>query len=197
MTSPSITNAAHRLTDGARTAGRTTVWLLRDGGYATIGATDAAVAAVRRLGARAEQLRVELPDLTRLASREDLSASLRTLGSNVEERFGALAGRGREVVDELQRSGPARGVVARTRAARGQVTAAVTSVRGSGDADGEATGSAAAVVGDEPAVDYRSMTAGELRELARERGIRGRHDMNKAQLIAALRETLSSGLVVP
>jgi Rho termination factor, N-terminal domain len=196
MTSPSLDNATRKLTDGARNAGRSTVALLRDGGYATIGATDAAVAAVRRLGERAEQLRVELPDLTKLRNRDDVSVSLRALSSNVEERFDALAGRGREVVESLQRSRPTRNAVAQTRAARSQVEAAVTSVRRAGEAGGEAAVQAA-TVSDNAAVDYQSLTVGQLRDLARERGVRGRHDMNKAQLIAALRETLSSGLVVP
>ena len=180
MTSQATDNPTTKLTAGARNAGRSTVALLRDGGYATIGATDAAVTYVRRLGERAEQLRGDLP-----STRDDLYASLR----NVEDRFGALAGRGREVVESLQRSRPTRDVVAQTRVARSQIKAAVTSVRRAGQAGGEAAGQAATVVGDDTAVDYQSLTVDQLRDLARERDIAERHDMNKTQLIAALRRS--------
>lgn len=188
MTSPSIEKTTQKLTGSARNARRSTVALLRDGGYATIGATDVAVAYVRRLGERAEQMRGELPDLATLRNRADLYASLRGLSGNVEERFGALAGRGREVVESLQRSRPTRDAVSQIRVARSQVKAAATSVRRAGEAGGEAAEQAAAKVGDDRAVDYRSLTLDQLRDLARERGIQGRSDMNKSQLVTALRK---------
>lgn len=96
MTSPT-TDTSPNTTDGARGAGRSAVELLRDGGYATIGATDAAVAYVRRLGERAEQARHDLPNLATLPRPDQLSASLRELGSTVEKRVSALAGRGLEL----------------------------------------------------------------------------------------------------
>ena len=188
MTSTSTENMTQKFTGGARNAGRSTVALLRDGGYATIGATDAAVAYVRRLGERAEQMRSDLPDLKALRDRAELYASLRELSSTVEQRFDALAGRGREVVESLQNNGPTRSAVAQARVARSQVKAAVTSVRRAGAAGGEAAEQAAATVGDDKAVNYEALTVDQLRDLARERGIPGRHDMNKSQLIAALRQ---------
>lgn len=175
-------------TDTARSARRSTVDLLRDGGYATIGATDAAVAYVRRLGERAEQVRVDLPALKTLRNPTELSASLRELGGQVEERFGVLAGRGREVVESLQRNRPMRAAVTRTRVARSQVKAAATSVRSAGEATAEAVEEGVAAVGDHAATDYEELTAAELRDLARDRGIAGHSTMNKAQLIAALRD---------
>lgn len=192
MTTPSPTPSAERssrkITDGARDAGRSTVALLRDGGFATIGVTDAAVTYVRKLGERAEQMRGDLPDLKTLRNPNELSASLRELSSNVEERFGALAGRGREVVESLQRNRPTRDAAERARVARSQVKAAATSVARAGEAAGDAAQQGAATVGDESAVDYGSLTLEQLRELARERDITGRSDMNKSELITALRK---------
>jgi Rho termination factor, N-terminal domain len=190
MTTPSLEKATQILAEGARNAGRSTVTLLRDGGYATIGATDAAVAYVRRLGERAEQVREELPaHLKALRNPNDLTASLREFGSTVEERFDALAGRGREVVETLQRSGPTRDALARTRAAGEQVKAAAVSVRRAGEAGAKAGSEAVEQAADkDSSVDYASLTVDQLRDLARERGIPGRHDMNKSQLISALRK---------
>jgi Rho termination factor, N-terminal domain len=190
MTTPSLEKATQMLADGARNARRSTVALLRDGGYATIGATDAAVAYVRRLGARAEQVREELPQqLKALRNPNDLTTSLREFGSTVEERFDALAGRGREVVETLQRSGPTRDARKRTRAAGEQVKAAAVSVGRAGEASAKAGSEAVEqAAGKDSSVDYASLTVDQLRDLARERGIPGRHDMNKSQLISALRE---------
>jgi hypothetical protein len=197
--SPLIEKTSRKIIDDARDAGRSTVALLRNGGYATIGATDAAVAYVRKLGERAEKMRVELPELKTLPNRTELSESLRELGSNVEQRFGALAGRGREVVESLQRGRPARDT-ARVDVVSTQVKPAGTSA---GAAEAAETASdaveaearvaasapaqeAAATVADGAAVDYDGMTVAQLRDLARERGIAGRTHMNRSQLITAL-----------
>lgn len=187
MTTPTIDKASRNLTAGARDASRTTVTLLRDSGYATIGATDAAVAYVRRLGERAEQVRDELPTIKTLRHPSELTASLREIGSTVEERFGALAGRGREVVESLQGSRSTREAVTRTRVARSQVKAAATSVTRAGEAASDAVEDGAAKIGDDAATDYESLTVDQLRELARDRDIQGRSDMNKAELVTALR----------
>lgn len=196
MTTPSPTRSVLKtsrwITDGARDAGRSTVALLRDSGFATIGATDAAVAYVRKLGERAEQVRVELPDLSTLRNRDELSASLRELSNTVEARFGALAGRGREVVDSLQRSRPSRDAAGRARMARSQVETAATNVAQAGEAVSDAAQQGAAAASDiadvgDAAVDYESLTVGQLRDLAREHGIAGRAHMNKSQLVTALR----------
>jgi hypothetical protein len=185
MTSPSIEKTTQKLAGTARNAGRSTVALLRDGGYATIGATDAAMTYIRRLGERAEKVRFELPDLKSLRDRGDVAASLRKFGSNVEERFDALAGRGREVVESLQRSRPARGAGARTKAAGEQVKEAAASVRDAAEADVEAVKESAG----DATLDYESLTMDQLRELARGRQVPGRSDMNKAELVAALRKS--------
>lgn len=180
---PSIEKTQRRIAE----AGRTTVALLRDSGFATIGATEAAVAYVRRLGERAEQMRGDLPDLKTLRDRDELSASLRELSSNVEERFDALAGRGREVVESLQRNRPVRDAAERTRVARSQVKAAATSVTRAGEAVSDVATEGVTTAGHDAAVDYDSLTVEQLRDLARERGITGRSDMNKSQLVSALR----------
>ena len=172
--------------DNARTAGRTGVTLLRDGGYATIGATDAAVAYVRRVGTRA----VEAGDALRalkLSSPRDLTETLRGLGIEVEEQFESLAGRGREVVGTLQNNRATRTAGERARTARTQVKAAATSVQRAGEATADAIDAAADHVGETDAVDYADMTVEELRGIARARDIDGRSEMNKAELVEALR----------
>lgn len=190
MTTPSLEKATQMLSESARNAGRSTVALLRDGGYATIGATDAAVAYVRRLGERAEQVPEQLNEqLKALRNPGDLTASLREFTSNVEERFDALAGRGREVVETLQRSGPTRDAVKRTRAAGEQVKGAAVNIRRAGEAGAKAGSEAVEQAANKDStIDYASLTVDQLRDLARERGIQGRHDMNKSQLISALRK---------
>lgn len=175
------------VTQGARTAGRSTVTLLRDGGYATIGATDAAVSYVRRLGAKANEVRGEL-NARKLRDPRELSASLQKLGADVEQQFEALAGRGRELVASLQGNRATRRAVERTDVARSQVKAAGTSVRRAGEAAGAAVEEGAADIADDTAVDYESMTVDELRNLARARDIEGRSDMHKAELVRALRQ---------
>lgn len=188
MTTPSIDQASRKLTTSARDAGHGTATLLRDSGYATIGATDAAVAYVRHLGERAGQVRNDLPSFKTLRSPSELTSTLRDLGTTVEERFGALAGRGREVVESLQGSRGTREAVSRTRVARSRVKAAATSVGRAGEAAADAVEEGAAKIGDDAAVDYDALTVDQLRELARERDIQGRSDMNKSDLVAALRK---------
>lgn len=172
--------------DNARTAGRSTVSLLRDGGYATIGATDAAVSYVRSMGSRAGQARGTLRSI-KLPTPDDVGATLRDLGVGVEEKFESLAGRGREVVGSLQRTTATRTATERARTARTQVKAAATSVRRAADAGVDAVDEAADRVVDGD-LDYGAMTVEELRGLARTRDIEGRSDMNKAELVSALRD---------
>jgi hypothetical protein len=135
-------------------------------------------------------VREELPEqLKALRNPNDLTASLREFGGTVEERFDALAGRGREVVETLQRSGPRRDALKRTRAAGEQVNAAAVSVRRAGEAGAKAGSEAVEQAADkDTSVDYASLTVDQLRDLAQERGIPGRNDMNKSQLISALRK---------
>jgi hypothetical protein len=171
--------------DGARTAGRSTVSVLRDSGYATIGATDAAVTYVRTVGTKANEAGATLRSL-KLPKPTDVTATLRDLGAGVEEQFEALAGRGREVVGTLQGSRATREAVDRTRTARSQVKAATTSVRRAGEATTAAVDEAADRVGERTEPDYAAMTVEELRSLARARDIDGRSDMNKAELVEAL-----------
>jgi hypothetical protein len=181
------TNPEHlsrTVVDNARTAGRSTVSLLRDGGYATIGATDVAVSYVRGVSARAHEAGTSLRAL-KLPSPTDVTASLRGLGAEVEEQFTSLAGRGREVVGSLQRGRATQAAVDRARVARSQVKAAATSVQRAGAATAEAVDEAAGRLGGDD-VDYASMTVEELRGIARARDIEGRSDMNKAELIEAL-----------
>lgn len=179
-----VTDGARTVADGARSAGRASVSLLRDGGYATVGATDAAVAYARRLGVRATEVRDELRKL-RLPDPRTVGESIRGLGAEVEQQFETYAGRGREVVASLQGSAATRTAAERADVARSQVQAAATSVRRAGEAAGEAVEEAAENVGGQ--ADYGSMTVEELRTLARERDIEGRSDMNKAELVSALR----------
>lgn len=173
--------------DTARTVSRSTFGLLRDSGYATIGATDAAVSYVRQLGAKASELRGNVRSLS-LPAPTDVSSSLRELGDGVEQQFEALAGRGREVVASLQANRTTQEANERARIARSQVKAAATSVRRAGAAATDAVEEAADEVGSANGPDYAAMTVDELRSVARERDIDGRSEMNKAELIAALQQ---------
>jgi hypothetical protein len=184
------TSTPERLTrvvvGNARTAGRTGVSLLRDSGYATIGATDAAMSYVRSVGTRANEARGTLRSM-RLPKPTDVTETLRGLGAEVEEQFESLAGRGREVVGSLQGGRATQTAAERTRVARSQVKAAVTSVQRAGEATAEAVDAAADRIA-EGGADYADMTVEELRGIARARDIEGRTDMNKAQLVEALRK---------
>jgi hypothetical protein len=184
------TSTPERLTravvENARTAGRAGVSLLRDGGYATIGATDAAVSYVRGVGTRANEARGALRSL-KLPTPTEVTESLRGLGADVEEQFGSLAGRGREVVGSLQGNRATKTAVERGRVARSQVKAATTSVQRAGAAAVDAVDEAADRVGDRADVDYADMTVEELRSIARARDLEGRSDMNKVELVEALR----------
>jgi hypothetical protein len=164
---------------------RAVVSLLRDGGYATIGATDAAVSYVRSVGTRANEAGGTLRSV-KLPRPTDVTETLRGLGAEVEEQFESLAGRGREVVGSLQGGRAAQTAARRTRVARSQVRAATTSVQRAGAATVDAVDEAAERLG-EGDVDYADMTVEELRGIARDRDIEGRSDMNKAQLVEALR----------
>lgn len=195
--------------------------LLRTGGYATIGVADAAVSYLRRLPALAGELRDELPDPRRLGDPRAVTSSLRQIGADIENRVDTLAGRGREVVTTLRRSVPTRMAASRTRTAANQAgmaanqvrtaagqvrtaagrarvageqaRSAVSTARRAGSAGGDAVEQAAATVGTPDAVDYATMTSVELRGLARECDIDGRSDMNKAELVAALRRSDIAG----
>jgi hypothetical protein len=188
QTTQTTQDATRDAVDDARTAGRTTVSLLRDSGYATIGATDAAVSYVRHIGERATEARGALSAL-RVPTPHDVTETLRELGHGVEEQFASLAGRGRQVVASLQTNRETRAATERARVARSQVKAAATSVRRAGEAAGEAVEQAADEVGDRTDIEYADMTVDELRNLARARDIEGRSEMNKAELIEALRSS--------
>ncbi|HSJ47057.1 MAG TPA: Rho termination factor N-terminal domain-containing protein [Euzebyales bacterium] len=185
MTTSTPERLTRAVVDNARTAGRAGVSLLRDGGYATIGATDAAMSYVRSVGTRANEARDALRSM-KLPKPTDVTETLRGLGAEVEEQFESLAGRGREVVDSLQGSRATRTAADRTRVARSQMKAAATSAQRAGEATADAVDGAADRIarGD---VDYADMTVEELRGIARARDIEGRSDMNKAQLVEALR----------
>ncbi len=188
MTTHTPENRTRAVTDEASTANRSTAELLRDGGYATIGATDAAVSYVRHLSEKASEVRGGLRSL-KLPTPDDVSATLREIGDGVEQHFESFAGRGREVVAALQGNRATQAAGERARVARSQVKAAATSVRRAGEAATDAVEEAADTVGGRADVDYESMTVDELRDLARARDIEGRSDMNKADLIAALRSS--------
>lgn len=186
MTTQTTQDTTNDVVKGARETGRSTVSLLRDSGYATIGATDAAVSYVRQIGTRATEARGTLSAL-KVPTSHDVTATLRELGHGVEEQFASLAGRGREVVASLQGNRATRAATEQARVARTQVKAAATSVRRAGEAAGEAVEQVADDVGELADVDYADMTVEELRTLARARDIEGRSEMNKAELIEALR----------
>lgn len=185
MTTQNPTQLSRDVLGGAQRVSRSTVDLLRTSGYATIGATDAAVSYVRQLGTKADEVRGSIRGL-KLPAPTDVTASLRELGDGVEQQLESLAGRGREVVASLQGNPATQTATERARVARSQVKAAATSVRRASDAAADAVDEAADEVGAATEPDYAAMTVDELRSVARVRDIDGRSEMNKADLVTAL-----------
>lgn len=182
--SPNEQNAQAQARAGAERAQRAAAEFLRNGAYATVGATDAAVSYLRQLG---EKAGAELSKWQVPRDRDQLSSSARGLVASAAQRFEQFTIRGRKVVESIQRGDATRRAMERTQAARGRVEAATTSVRRAVATTTEAAAEAATAVGEETDVDYDKLTVEELRALAREREIAGRSEMSKSELIEALR----------
>lgn len=157
---PAARRAAEQGTRAARDARAAVTTIVRESGYAYVGAGDMAVAFVRTLpqraesfastaGERARSLVISPARLTELARErgERLGKLVEDTRGNVSEQFDTLVVRGRKVVGAVRTSAPTKRAVDQTKIARSQVKAAVTSVRKAVDESGDAVEAAADKLG--------------------------------------------------
>ena len=193
----SAQKAANQARATAQSAERTARTIVLDSAYATVGLADTAVAYVRTLPMKLNELTVEVPTRVKGLSEETpkvLDQRLTTLRTRAESEFDTLAGRGRSIVSTLQRNANAQEALEQVRNARQQVRTAASEVRRavfSGQnavVDAAQTASVAVSAAGKAAEreQYQAMTVEELRDLAAGKDVDGRSDMTKAQLVNAL-----------
>ena len=175
---------ARRAGDAAQ---RTVKTVVTDAGYATVGLTDTAIAIVRTLPTKLQNVQAEYPKIVEETPRR-VEARLETLRTNAEKEFNVLAERGRNIVGELQKKNSAgQRAAEQAKTARTQLKGAVTSIRKAVFSGAEAVESTVEAAGRQAEREqYEAMTVAELQDIARRKGIENRSEKNKKQLISAL-----------
>jgi hypothetical protein len=181
--------ATQRTATQARRAGeaaqRTVKTVVTDAGYATVGATDTAIAFVRTLPTKLQS--VDAPKLVEETPRL-ATERIETLRRNAEKEFDVLAERGRNIVSELSKKNSAGTRAAeQARTARTQLKGAVTSLRKAVFSGAEAVETTVEAAGRQAEREqYEAMTVAELQDIARRKGIENRSEKTKSELIRAL-----------
>ena len=185
----------------ARSAERTARTIVLDSAYATVGLADTAAAFVRTLPVKATErvgeVPTRVPALVRGLSEETpklVDERLTSLRSRAESEFDTLAGRGRTIIESVQRNTNAQQAREQVRVARKQVAAAAGDIRNAVFAGRFAVSGAVETAADAVSAageaaereQYEAMTVEELRNLAARKDVAGRSDLNKRQLISAL-----------
>jgi hypothetical protein len=151
---------------------RAAVW---DGACEMLGVGDFAATMVRDAGGATRRLPRRLVSMARKTPNR--------LNDGLEE----LTLRGQQLLSRIRRDRDVRSAARQTTAARRETREAADSLRSAAKAQLRAARKAGSRLGRSQRRRYESMTVGELQDLAAQRSISGRSNMNKRELIRALR----------
>ncbi len=147
-------------------AQRTVKTVVTDAGYATVGLSDTAIAFVRTIPTKLQN--VDTAKLVEETPRV-VETRLESLRRNAEREFDVLAERGRNIVSTLStKNTAAQRAADQARTARQQLKAATTSLRKAVFSGAEAVESTVEAAGRQAEREqYEAMTVAELQDLAR------------------------------